>query len=203
VPSRLRTVLGAVLAVVAALAAGRALGLLPGVSQDDPGPGTMTIGRPSPAATDGPDQLAAVLDQGGTPLVRSDRSDDEAWRRVVDAVTQPLDVGAGEDDDEPFVVPVDTPGLEGLTPSELAASTSAEFASGYAVVADDRSMAEARSGGEVTVAYVALSRRHPGRSFRCAAERVAEVEANLSIANLDFRDFATAVDPDGVYRGGT
>jgi hypothetical protein len=28
-----------------------------------------------------------------------------------------------------------------------------------------------------------------------------EIENNLSLANMDFEEFAEAVDPDGVFRG--
>jgi hypothetical protein len=80
-------------------------------------------------------------------------------------------------------------------------------------LADARSMTEAGTGGEVTVEYVDLSAyaaedaelfdTFPGNSFQCSVAAVAEVEVNLSIANLDFSDFAGSVDPDGIYRGFT
>jgi len=72
-------------------------------------------------------------------------------------------------------------------------------------------MAEAAAGTEPTVDYVDLSvtddeaaelfRSHLGRTFRCAASEVAGIEANLSISNLDFSDYADAVSSDGVFRG--
>jgi hypothetical protein len=44
-------------------------------------------------------------------------------------------------------------------------------------------------------------RAEPGRTFRVVPSAVWAVENNLSIANLDFADFADAVGPDGVFRG--
>jgi len=44
----------------------------------------------------------------------------------------------------------------------------------------------------------------PGRSFRTIPSEVAAIEANLSLANMDFADFAdfaAATWPDGIHRG--
>jgi hypothetical protein len=41
----------------------------------------------------------------------------------------------------------------------------------------------------------------PGKSFRVILPEVWAIENNLSIANMDFDDFADNVDPDGVFRG--
>jgi hypothetical protein len=40
-----------------------------------------------------------------------------------------------------------------------------------------------------------------GREFRCEVGEVASIEANLSIANMDFEEFADGVEDDGVFRG--
>ncbi|HEX6575891.1 MAG TPA: hypothetical protein VF042_13055, partial [Gemmatimonadaceae bacterium] len=39
---------------------------------------------------------------------------------------------------------------------------------------------------------------HP--QFRAVPAAIQSIENNLSIANMDFADFADAVDPDGVFR---
>lgn len=41
----------------------------------------------------------------------------------------------------------------------------------------------------------------PGRTFRVPVRFYADVSANLSIANMDFDDFADAADATGTYRG--
>lgn len=41
----------------------------------------------------------------------------------------------------------------------------------------------------------------PGRSFRAAPGEAQSVENNLSLANMDFFEFAESVGPDGVFRG--
>ncbi|MFE3325584.1 DUF6924 domain-containing protein [Streptomyces sp. NPDC059176] len=41
----------------------------------------------------------------------------------------------------------------------------------------------------------------PGRTFRVPALWYPEISANLSIANMDFADFADAADGSGTFRG--
>ena len=41
----------------------------------------------------------------------------------------------------------------------------------------------------------------PGRAFRVIPSQAWGVENNLSIANMDFIEFADSTDPDGVFRG--
>ena len=42
---------------------------------------------------------------------------------------------------------------------------------------------------------------HPGQFFRVIPSQAWGVENNLSLSNMDFDDFAKAVDKDGVFRG--
>jgi hypothetical protein len=41
----------------------------------------------------------------------------------------------------------------------------------------------------------------PGRTFRVIPSEMWGVENNLSLANMDFDEFASLVDADGVFRG--
>ncbi|MGA2441853.1 MAG: hypothetical protein ABSH08_12920 [Tepidisphaeraceae bacterium] len=41
----------------------------------------------------------------------------------------------------------------------------------------------------------------PGRTFRVIPSEMWAVENNLSIANMDFAEFADATDADGIFRG--
>ena len=40
-----------------------------------------------------------------------------------------------------------------------------------------------------------------GNEFRALPSRIQGIENNLSIANMDFEEFAGSVDEDGVFRG--
>lgn len=42
-----------------------------------------------------------------------------------------------------------------------------------------------------------------GHEFRAIPSQIQGIENNLSIANMDFEEFAEAVDEDGVFRGFT
>jgi hypothetical protein len=156
--------------------------------------------------------VAATLEAAGTPLLRTDFSDDAAWTTVVSEVTKPADFGGGDDDYEPAVTPFADRFFEGATGASLAETWSSQgIQRGYALLADARSSEEAAEGREVTVEYVDLSVEddedaelfdsYLGRTFRCAAREVASIEANLAIANMDFSDFADSLDDEGVFRG--
>ena len=41
----------------------------------------------------------------------------------------------------------------------------------------------------------------PGRTFRVIPSQMWSIENNLSISNMDFFEFADAVDDDGIFRG--
>ncbi|KAA1425315.1 hypothetical protein FE697_005515 [Mumia zhuanghuii] len=132
---------------------------------------------------------------------------------MIAEVTQPTDFGGSSDGTyTPNVTAFDHPEFEGATGDTLVRASAALYRrlSGFIVVADARSMHEAASGAELTVAYVDLSVEGDvdpkmsesfGRTFRCAVREFGSVESNLAIANMDFRDFADNVQSDGVFRG--
>lgn len=166
-------------------------------------PGDDRRHRPEPYSRDaqpmtaadesGVASLTAVFVDGTTPLVRTDFADDAAWGRVVAAVMAPADFGG---EYVPNVQVVDDRSFEGLDPETLG-RTYDEDCVGYVLLADAESMGDR---DEITVVYVDLY-DDPGRSFRVAASEIASIESNLSIANMDFEDFADNVDSDGVFRG--
>src|SRR5687768_14535504 len=152
-------------------------------------------------------RIIQAFEQGGTPLVRTDFSDEDAWELVVYELTKPDDDGV-----EAHVTVVDDRALAGVSGEALGGAFDGQGMSyGYVALADARSMAEADARGELTVDYVdlsvadeddtELSESFPGRTFRCAAGPFASVEVNLSLANREFTEFADAVGEDGVFRG--
>jgi hypothetical protein len=152
-------------------------------------------------------RIIQAFEQGGTPLVRTDFSDDESWELVIYELTKPDDDGV-----EAHVTPVEDRALTGVTGDVLGSAFDGQGMSyGYVVLADARSMAEAEAGGELTIDYVDLSvadeedaellESFPGRTFRCAALQFPSIEVNLSLANMDFAEFADNVSSDGVFRG--
>lgn len=161
-----------------------------------------------------PELLARLFADAVTPLVRTEFSDDRAWGIVVQRLTRAVnfdDLGAEADPDEDYVPNVEViedPAHTGLDPGRLATLVPLDRPGyGYVLLADARSMSEARDGSEITVQYVDLSwdpeydDTPPGRSFRVVDTEFALIEANLAIANMGFDDYLDAVTPDGVFRG--
>jgi hypothetical protein len=208
--ARFATIAGVALSVLAALLAMHVLNRSedPATAFDHPGGSGAQPPQPEPVAP--PSTVAEAFGQDATPLIRTDFHDEAAWKKVVELVsTTPDEVGNTAE-----VAPIADRHYEGIDPAALADEVvAADLMQGYAILADGRSMAEAGQGGEVTVVYVDLSpyaadpedaelfETFPGRAFRCVVTEVAGIEVNLSIANMDFHEFADNVGPDGVFRG--
>ena len=131
----------------------------------------------------------------GLLLVRTDYSDEAAWRTALAAATAVYD---SDDFDRGGAVlqPVESPVLSDLTPQELVRLPRAGYL-GELAVADARTM---RDG---TLLFVDLNElnHQVGRTFRAIPREVEPVVANLSISNMDFEDFADSVGADGVFTG--
>lgn len=162
--------------------------------------------------------LTAIFRGDATPLVRTDFQDDAAWQRVVSEVTKEVDFGdEGVDEDEggpyaPSVEVLEDGAFDGMEPSGIAAAWDrSQEVAGYVLVADEQSMHEAATGDEITVVYLDLTPTDEdaeefgwiyGRTFRVVTGEVASIEANLSISNMDFAEFADYADErGGVFRG--
>ena len=65
----------------------------------------------------------------------------------------------------------------------------------FAIIADATTMA----APERPLLVVDVS-DEPGRDFRAVPTSIQSIENNLSLANLDFGDFADSVDADGIFR---
>lgn len=147
--------------------------------------------------------LDELLDTDYSPslLIRTDFTDDDRWQAVAEAAMAPVDSGDSQFPTfEAALTCVDNPENDGLSPSDLVERTG-DRPPFYAFIADAQSMTDP----EMSILAVDLGRtewgREPGRTFRVIPSKMWSVENNLSISNMDFRDFADAVDDDGVFRG--
>jgi hypothetical protein len=130
------------------------------------------------------------------PVVRADFSDDRAWARIVQDVSTSTVEGFGAD-----VEFVEVPELDGRDEAAIVAGYPRAYPAGY------------RHPVLFVVDAVAILRRaHPLLvvnlhadvdlgPFRTLPEQVYAIQNNLTLANMDYRDFARAVGPDGVFRG--
>ena len=125
-----------------------------------------------------------------TPLIRTDFSHDEAWRRVVAAASS-----ASADGFQANLHVVDDDSFAGADPVAIAeaANRSSDFA--LLIIADSATMSDSE------MPLLCLEPSSPGERLRVVPAEVWAVENNLSLANMDFAEFAAAADPDGVFRG--
>lgn len=121
-------------------------------------------------------------------VVRTDFSNEAAWRAVGLAIREPVDGFFA------YVDFVDDTAFEGATVEELVALGN-DAHRPFLVVADRETM----RGPEHTLLIVDVF-AEPGRTFRAVPSGIQAIENNLSIANMDFAEFADAADADGVFR---
>jgi hypothetical protein len=126
------------------------------------------------------------------PVVRTDFSDQAAWDAICAAIRRPVGLFRFQAN----VSCVDDPAFAGLEPAGLAGRVPPDYPHGIVFLVD--SIAIAQPDHPVLVVDVLET---PARVFRAIPRAVQSIENNLSIANMDFEEFAAAVDADGVFRG--
>lgn len=127
-------------------------------------------------------------------LLRTDFSDDVAWSSLCEAVQEP-----NEDGFKAFVACISDPAYDGLTVEQLVDLAPKGDQCGlhtFAFIADQSTFATP----ERSILVVDLC-DDPGRIFRVIPREMWGIENNLSIANMDYSEFADNADPDGVFRG--
>ena len=123
-------------------------------------------------------------------VLRTDFSDEASWCSICAAIQ--AQVG----DFRAHVDCVSDPAFDGVTPSGVLSRLPKDWTHFFVFLVDGPAM----SSLEQAVLVVDL-REKPGNSFRIVPREAWAVENNLSIANMNFSEFAAAVDSDGVFRG--
>ncbi|MFI5436835.1 DUF6924 domain-containing protein [Rhodococcus baikonurensis] len=133
-------------------------------------------------------------------LIRTDFTDDGAWREIAVAAMAPVSEGDGELEFAAYLTCIDNRDYDGLTVDGLLGLIG-EPPPYYAFLVD----AETVRTPEHPIVAVNTGPDEPdrprGRTFRVIPAEMWSVENNLSIANMDFESFADSVDDDGVFRG--
>ena len=122
-------------------------------------------------------------------VLRTSFSDFAAWAAIRLAIETPVDGFFA------YVRFVDDPAYEGTTRQQVMDLFLEQPDHSFVIVADATSM----TGAEHPLLIIDL-RREPGREFRAIPSAVQGIENNLSIANMDFAEFAEGVDADGIFR---
>ncbi|WP_327419981.1 hypothetical protein OG763_01730 [Streptomyces sp. NBC_01230] len=151
----------------------------------------------------GRDEFAALI-------IRTDYNDESAWQAVATDLTQPW----GENGEiEAHVYLVEDPAWADATPDDVLAAVRRDEDLSVAFIADRVTMHSAdgpllacdvwsESEDLDPMYYQELIDSPPPREFRTAPAAVHGVHANLSIANMDFEEFAeeASADREGVLR---
>ncbi len=129
------------------------------------------------------------LPETENPLVlRTDFSDDAAWETICAAIRESSEVANLE-----FLSDIE---YSMFTTAQLLQIALENYEHPLIVVADRTSMASPDNA-----LLVADLEEEPGREFRAVPNTLFLIAANLSVANMDFSEFADAVGEDSIYRG--
>jgi hypothetical protein len=130
-----------------------------------------------------------------SPVVRTDFDNDDGWKTVCELIRQPVDDGFGEEFFA-YVEFVDDPAFRDLTERGLLERVPGDFGHSFLMVVDKATV----GSPEFPILVMDLYDER-GRTFRAIPSEIQGIENNLSIANMDFTEFADNVDADGVFRG--
>jgi hypothetical protein len=127
------------------------------------------------------------------PLVlRTDFSNQSAWERICAEIQKPVGIfrfraNVGFLDDVEY---------SGITKVELLELIPEDYSHSFIILVDQMAISHPDHSLLVVDLY-----EKSGREFRAVPSQVQSIENNLSIANMDFEEFAGAVEEDGVFRG--
>jgi hypothetical protein len=125
------------------------------------------------------------------PVIRTDFTDDATWKKIQRDVAATNIMGFSAN-----VRFIDEKQYSGLTGQELIQRVPNLNQYGCFFVADATAMST------VEHHLLVLDPYNPnGKTFRVIPAGAWAVENNLSLANMDYSEFADSVDPDGVFRG--
>jgi Domain of unknown function (DUF6924) len=125
-------------------------------------------------------------------VLRTDFSDQAAWEKICAIIREPVS-------DLQFLANVEFVNdmeYAGITKNQLLELISNNYNHTFIIVVDQTTI----SLPEHPLLIVDLYERS-GRAFRALPSQIQGIENNLSIANMDFEEFAESVDEDGIFRG--
>jgi len=136
-----------------------------------------------------PPGMSALPHSDDSLVLRTDFSDDRAWASVRASIVAPVGLFRAN------VTFVDDRRYEGLTIERLLQLAPEDSGPTFVFLVDRETLTHP----EHPVLVVDLFDER-GRFFRVIPSQMWGVENNLSLANMDWDDFADNVDADGVFR---
>ena len=127
------------------------------------------------------------------PLVlRTDFSSQSRWDNICAEIRKPV----GDDGFLADVVFLDDESYKDITKQQLLELVPRDYPHTFIMLVDRTAISDSESLLLIVNLY-----DEPGREFRAGPSEVQGIQNNLSIANMDFYEFADNVDDDGVFRG--
>jgi len=127
-------------------------------------------------------------------VVRTDFENQRAWKNICKLIRAP--VPAPGDTFYAYVQFLEDAAFQGLGTKDLLARVPNGYNHSFLFVVDSTAI------GHPEFPILVIDLREPeGRSFRAIPTAVQAIENNLSISNMDFSEFAGAVDKNGIFRG--
>lgn len=140
-------------------------------------------------------RMVTVPPTAAAPVLRTDFADGALWERLKAEITSPNEEGF-----LPTVEFVNDRRFDGVGESDVIAGLPGRYPHAYPhpvlFVVD-----AVTAGSPEHPILVLDAHDEPEPPFRSTPRGIQSIENNLSIANMDFEEFAAAVDPDGIFRG--
>ena len=125
-------------------------------------------------------------------VLRTDFSNHAAWETIRAIIRKPVGIFRFRANVDLF----DDIEYAGITKDQLLELIPKDYSHTFIVVVDRTAI----SLPDHPLLIVDLYERS-GREFRAVPSQIQGIENNLSIANMDFEEFAESVDESGVFRG--
>ena len=127
-------------------------------------------------------------------VIRADFDDQEKWERIQQLIAAPV-----HDGEYTFYADVDfldDTRFRNATVEDLLARLPRPYDHSFVMIADKATLEDP----EFPILVVDLHDQ-PANAFRAIPSTIQSIENNLSLANMDFYEFAESVASDGVFRG--
>jgi hypothetical protein len=127
-----------------------------------------------------------------TLVLRTDFSNQSAWAAICEAILKPVGIFRFQANVE-FL---DDAAYAHVSKAQLLALTSPNYNHSFIIVVDQTAISQLDHPLLIVDLY-----EGSGNDFRAVPSQIQSIENNLSIANMDFEEFAESVDEHGVFRG--
>lgn len=147
-------------------------------------------------------------------VIRSDFFSEESWQKVQGMIAAPQRHAGIADEFYAYVTYINDPKYSSKSPQEIFRSLPDDYLSSFCFIVDSECIQNAEHPVLVVAFrpsqadYESFTLRKPSEAplgqiamFRALPSQIQSIQNNLSIANMDFEDFANSVDSDGVFRG--